>query len=175
MTDPQSATPETDVQAVEAIVSYFERRRGESLVTADRRHLADALGYRLAPEPTDQTREQIAAVLAKFREIHNGADMPARPETGNYRHVFISAREAGEFLTWLEAQARLAVHVSPETAEEREADFLIVPMGHGQDAVQVIHEPCGEQVLATMTVHLDTLGRIAAGHVCAPIARAGGR
>ena len=45
-------------------------------------------------------------------------------------------------------------------------EFLIVPMGDGQDAIEVIHEPCGTRVLVTMTVHLDTLVRIAPDHRC---------
>ena len=49
---------------------------------------------------------------------------------------------------------------------ENDAEFLIVPMGDGHDAFEVIHEPCSERVLCTMTVHLDTLVRLAAEHAC---------
>lgn len=37
-----------------------------------------------------------------------------------------------------------------------------------QGHIEIIHEPCGEQVLLTLRVHLDTVDRLADKHVCPP-------
>lgn len=41
-----------------------------------------------------------------------------------------------------------------------------------QGHMSVIHEPCGQEVLLTLRVHMDTLARIAREHICPPGARA---
>lgn len=53
----------------------------------------------------------------------------------------------------------------PRPFDRTLAEYLIEgDQGH----IEVTHEPCGEQVLLTMRVHVDTLARIAREHTCPP-------
>lgn len=53
----------------------------------------------------------------------------------------------------------------PLPFERALAEYLIEgDQGH----MSVIHEPCGQEVLLTLRVHVDTLARIARKHTCSP-------
>lgn len=71
-------------------------------------------------------------------------------------------------LSWIygwDNRYRCARHAEdgPRPIERVLAEYLVTAdEGHAE----VVHEPCGEQVLLTLRVHVDTLARIAREHDC---------
>lgn len=142
MTDPQSATPEADVQALaDTRCPYVAtdpnttrrpredgwrcgRDAGEphnhTLYTVDGEHTLYAGTWVLpAPEPTDQTREQIAEALAEW--FCERCDLSAEHHReGGRSSECVWAPTLQVRMSPHALASRLAVHVSPETAEERE-------------------------------------------------------
>lgn len=56
-----------------------------------------------------------------------------------------------------------------------EKDTILVTTEQYEGGVTITHETCGDVLLYTERVHLDTLDRIAAEHVCPPATTGGGR
>lgn len=67
---------------------------------------------------------------------------------------------------WVAQSAARKSYDVPALIEQIEAPLADYLLEGDQGHLELIHEPCGESLLVTLHVHLDTLTRLAREHEC---------